>query len=265
MAVDHSIAVFAGCDVSENHGAMVFRGIDGRLIGMTVLVDKVKWAAPIMAAFPGKSWVFNMAASVPKPTPENAETVECARLDVLDRWTRQSIRGLGVHTQASGMPPLRVVYCAIEEAALSRGGLYDLGQAAGAVKVALWGERVSLRGHDPKTVKKYATGAGDASKEDVARTLAESEWQPIDYRPLIDGRYPPGEDLADADALCRMARTEYRLRHGLDDPKALPSHQVEAFLRVTRNRQVNVLAREWASKAGAEAMLERQTGGRRGR
>jgi len=130
-------------------------------------------------------------------------------------------------------------------------------ELAGHVKMNLfsrWNASLPtyLRIHDPRSVKMFGTGNGNATKRMMykefsvsAPPVVQSLVPPalfVEKKKDIDG---PGTDLVDAYYLSQMCKVEHFVRQGVYTLEKLPEAQRRIFLRVTKTNPVNLLARQY--------------------
>lgn len=215
----------AGCDISLNHGAIVFiKTSTAAAAEYEFFTDKMKYA--------GK---FGGACILP-PKVLDRDQKAVYRLSQIREWLDEKL------------PPLqtlgRLRVAATEGYAFSQTQqAHQLGEVGGVVRLHLY-SLVPYRIHDPATVKLYATGKGNATKDEM-RDAVLRQWNfPTEAaRNSLEPRVL--EDLADAYTLARMALTELQLRSGEVELKQLFEHQIRAFNRVTKANPVNLLVRGW--------------------
>lgn len=142
-----------------------------------------------------------------------------------------------------GIAPEAELGFAVEDYAMAAGyRAHQIGEVGGCLRMLVCRAEVPFRLHDPGSVKLFATGRGDADKEDVGRAVVD-RWG-VDFRPYGE---KVGEDLFDAYVLARMLLTEVRVRAGTLFLRDLTDAERRVFLRVTRARPVNLADRSWSS------------------
>lgn len=222
-----------GWDVSPTHGAAVALDPDGRLLDFAFLADKTgdvktKAAQEHGTAFPHLT---------PKAMPEQ-EARDMRRLVPTMRlflqWRTRLAAPAGERT-----------YGTIEAYAFgAAAGAHTKGEIGGLLRLALMQGRWWLRTHDPTSVKIFATGRGDAEKDEVEAGV-ERKWGPPVVQALSAYGKSPKEDLIDAYVLARMGLREVQLRAGRIQLHQLPEEEVRVFNRCTKPQPVNVLGRDW--------------------
>lgn len=123
---------------------------------------------------------------------------------------------------------------------------HQLGELGGVIRLLCWDESIPFRVHDPSTVKLYATGKGNAEKEEMIQAMYEA-WLEVndlyDYRTSLPKTTL--EDVADAHAIASMLSIEDCLRRGMTQLSDLPEHRIRAFNRITKANPINLLGRDW--------------------
>ncbi len=125
-------------------------------------------------------------------------------------------------------------HVALEDHAFSAQGqsIYQLGHMHGLVRFGLvagglrYGtNRVPVRLYDVGSIKKFATGAGNATKVQMIIAASKEHFPADEYGEPADG------NLADAYWIARMLQAEMGLRTGLLDPKLLLAREREILQR----------------------------------
>lgn len=219
---------FVGWDQSLNHAGVVELNARGELVQVDWICEKAK--ACTRAA---GDMIPALVRRMPDP-----DARQVARLRWVRAWIRVKLRVLAENNPSG-------VYVALEDYAHGAAmRAHQIGEVGGHVRAqACDTPGVFLRLHDPLSVKLFATGRGDATKEEVAEAVRE-RWG-HDFGSLDK---QVAEDLYDALALAHMARTEYMVRNGTSPLSALADGERRVFLRTTKARPVNLLDRPWLSK-----------------
>lgn len=228
-----------GWDVSPTHGAAVALGADGRILDFVFLAEAP--AAVKTAAGRDHGLVLPQLAKNAIPEQEIRDMRRLVpTMRMFLQW-RQRLAGAGGDR----------CYGAIEAYAFGAGkGAHTKGEIGGLARLVLMQGGWWLRTHDPTSVKIYATGRGDAEKDDVADGVAR-KWgrSVIDALAGFDSRkakkQPVFEDLVDAYVLARMCHREIQLRSGEVLVRDLPEEEIRVFNRATKALPVNALGREW--------------------
>jgi len=218
----HQAVAFLGFDMSLNHGALIALDKDGKLIGSAVLSTTQKdEKRPEVSRIPDHVLAH-----------EDKATLSVKRLDWLKAWVQRSLHAI------NSTIGRRDLYIAIEDYAYAKAkGAHQLGEIGGIVRIvcAMFAQ---VRLHDPSTVKVFATGKGNASKDEVIAGVKQ-RWgvEPPPYAAATR------EDFCDAYTLAQMVRVEYLVRSGKVDLQGLPEEDRRNFLRVTPGAPVNLLDR----------------------
>lgn len=132
---------------------------------------------------------------------------------------------------------------------------HQLGEVVGIAKRELFREGLSLRLHEPGTVKAFATGNYQADKEmmvsalEVYEDLGHVKGLPKNRRaPKTDKLFSSFTDIADAYFLARLVFTEHQLRLGKLQLEQLTQGQRQIFLRTTKKYPVNILDRPFTRR-----------------
>lgn len=236
---------FVGSDVSLNHGALVRihevcpgepeenQRLD---IDCRYFTDKKTYAK-----------AFSEGAHVGTEYEEK-ETHQVSRLTAIERWLTPRVHAL------SGAPDPLPTFVAIEGYAYAMANqAHQLGEVGGVVRTVLWGHCFPFRIHSPSSVKKFATGKGNATKEEmVAAARTRFAFPFLSHVDRLEDRTV--EDLADATWLAEMARVEWKLREGELALQKLPEHQRQVFLSVAKREKTNILGRDWIRRTPTAAL-----------
>lgn len=95
--------------------------------------------------------------------------------------------------------------CIEDYAFAAKGKVFHIGENTGIFKYRLWGSKIEYKTVPPTQVKKFATGRGNANKEDMyAAFKAESR---LDLQGILgvatDQIKSPVADIADAYYICK--------------------------------------------------------------
>jgi len=130
------------------------------------------------------------------------------------------------------------------------GSLFQIGGFIEGVKLLLFKKNIPLRLVSPKTGKLFATGNGNADKNQIIEAV-KTKWEKINFLELIFSNRKKKvtksdlskiEDLCDAYSLARLLDTELKLRKGQIRIQDLEEHEIQVFNRVTRKRPENILS-----------------------
>jgi len=230
VVVKDGLTVF-GCDISLNHGAVV-------VLEASLKQEPAKPQIQAMRFFTDKKKYSKADGGthleLSKGLDHDQKTM--SRLAKVQAWYAALLREF--------LPDI----IGVEGYAFSRANqAHQLGEVGGMVRLTTFNDGRSLRIHDPATLKLFATGKGNATKDEV-RDAVHDDWnyfwttfnlQQEDYEPRVL------EDFADAYTLAQMVVVEARLRCGSTTLSQLEPHQIRAFNRVTKVNPVNLLVREW--------------------
>jgi hypothetical protein len=235
---DRFLAV--GWDQSLNHAGVVALDPEGCEVGVIVLANQARHAT--------RKGTYRIPKKVREADPDPVYR-EAVRLLWLRAFYREARGRLYEMAHEIGVDR---IFVGIEDYAYrAPQGAHQLGEAGGMLVATMFdGNGISVRKHDPSTVKRFATGRGDAGPDDVrlyANRLGHdfTGWG-------VEGDYPPVEELDDAFVLASMVRQEVLVRAGVLPLADLDEHERSIFLRVTKRNPVNLLARPWIAKRGEE-------------
>lgn len=224
--------VAAGGDISVNHMAVV------ALLGSTPLLVRYM-SQTKKGVSDDPRWLSCCAPKRGKGQDVTAFKVE--RLRVLKGLLQATATGMAY--LAHGKP----IHMAIEDYAYgAKGrGIYQIAEVGGQARLSFGGV-AKLRLHDPDTVKLFAAGKGNASKDEVIDAMVED----YGHRWLLDvPRFDSDDvrsDVADATALAEMVRVEMELRSGRARLSDYGDNVRRVFERVTKANPTKLLEREWA-------------------
>jgi len=112
---------------------------------------------------------------------------------------------------------LNADYVAIEDYAFDGIGMsFHIGEFTGQIKQWLYNSGKHIRFYDITSVKKFATGSGNAKKPDIAKAFVEKYLNTPGgdkFSLLPDGRSPK-EDITDAFFICKLLERELQIRSG---------------------------------------------------
>lgn len=138
-------------------------------------------------------------------------------------------------------------YVAFEGYAFNaKGKVFDIAESTMCTKLFFYENEVSIRIYDPNSIKKFATGKGNAKKEQMDKVFDKDTF---DHLPAGKS---PRVDLVDAYFVAELLRMELKLRLGLINLKDLPKEKIEIFNRVTRAYPENILVRPFIEGAKNE-------------
>lgn len=224
---------YAGLDVSPTHSGLVVLDEAGRLLRF-YFIGKTQKECKLPKNASGEGLCYPSELTGSKMPDAGQRSVY--RLGWMRSWFGDVMsRVLKDHDP---------IHLAIEDYAFGAGqGAHQIGEVGGMIRLHLLYETsVCFRLHDPKTVKLYMTGRGDADKSVVRDAVREATG--VDFESYgISTK--TAEDLYDSYALALLVRDEVLLRAGKITLRDLPEARVRVFNRVTRANPTNILAREW--------------------
>jgi len=230
-----SDVLVVGADISVRHSALVVADQGGKVVAVRYLCAKVKNAKKALG---GTRCTPKTSKDVDGPTYEIRRLIWLR--DYYERLTTEVAEiavGLGVES----------VHVGIEDYAYrAEMKAHQIGEASGVFRLACKDLGFMLRLHDPSSVKMFATGRGNASKEEVQEGAIakwgdqfEAQKYPEETGDGIRG------DVADAFTLLMMTKTELDLRAGRVALGDLPKEELRIFNRITKKYPVNLLERPW--------------------
>lgn len=128
---------------------------------------------------------------------------------------------------------------------------YQYGELGCCARMELARNSCAFRIHDPKSVKMFAFGKGNADASQLLEIVPESlrsEWKRIERG--LKGQQV-AEDLAVAYWMARLVWIEVELRAGRKLLSSLKPHEIRVFNRVTKTYPTNLLDREWCTYESA--------------
>lgn len=235
--------IFGG-DISLNHGALVLLKTSPDLAQIDMLSPfgfstvKGHCQSPVL-----RLRHLNIKS-------EDKESAQVERLELIRDWLEDYL-DLGLTAPQPELPYIGLegyAYGASHQA-------HQLGEVGGLVRLAAcYPMRTyaggNLRIHAPTVAKKFCTGNGKATKDEMIEA-AQRQWGfPLPgiveaFTHLPKKAQESLEDLTDAYALAMLVLTELRLRRGVVTLESLPQHQRDVFLAVSKSYPTNILAREW--------------------
>jgi Holliday junction resolvasome RuvABC endonuclease subunit len=235
-------SLYAGWDQSCNHAGAVLLGPEGEVRGEWFLAHQKK----LMVSRPGTVGTLlpKHARVSGRPKGRTAEVARVARLVFLRSWVDDVIQQMCTEALLDDAQ----LYAVVEDYAhRAAQGAHQLGEVGAVMRLGLMramdGDApIHLRLHGPESLKLFASGKGNAPKEDVQSGI----WDQfrVSYEDFDE---PVLGDLTDAYALAQMGRLEQSVRAGATMLADLPEHWRKLFLRVTPTNPVNLLARPWTS------------------
>jgi len=241
-----------GADISVNHSAVVALTAEGQCATVRYLCSKKMDAKKRLG---GERVLIKIARHKTK------EQFEMERLvwlrdyyDTITEW----LAGVAIANKAGAVYVAQEAYAFSAGQRRSKDGMpigggskpYQIGEAGAIFKLACKDLGFKMRLHDPSSVKMFATGLGNAPKDDVRnavykmiyedRSGLELECFPSDKDGGVQG------DVADAYVLAMMARLEVEVRAGRVSLADLDKDKRRIFLRTTKTNPVNLLDRPWS-------------------
>jgi len=145
-------------------------------------------------------------------------------------------------------------YASVEDYAYgAKGRVFSIGEFVGEVKRFIyWGwddnnQGMKLRLVDPCSIKMWATGRGNATKEDMVDVYDKVRKDPLklDFLPRFKS---PKDDIVDAFFIAELLQMELKLRRGLIQLKDLTEKQIQIFNRTTKSQKENLLSTDFYEK-----------------
>jgi Holliday junction resolvasome RuvABC endonuclease subunit len=141
-------------------------------------------------------------------------------------------------------------YAAIEGYAMNAKGLvFNIAEATMCTKLSLYENDIPFRIYDPNSIKKFATGHGNAGKVEMHESFKELSELKVNLSKLPELKCPR-EDLIDAFFIASLLQIELKLRYGIITLRDLPPETIMIFNRTTRFYPENILARQFIRKDG---------------
>lgn len=131
-------------------------------------------------------------------------------------------------------------YVAFEDYAYAAiGKVFNIAESTGILKATLYEKDIPIRLYDPPSIKKYATGYGNADKVRMKQTY---EKHPFRFPEKVN------DDIIDAFFITRLLRKELSLRAGIDKLENLKEHERQVFIRCTKSYPENILVRPFLQR-----------------
>lgn len=131
----------------------------------------------------------------------------------------------------------------------AKGKVFDIAEATMVTKLRMYDNGCKIRIYDPNTIKKFASGHGNADKVRMGESFNKFDGMKPEIDLLADAKSPK-EDIVDAFFAAKLLQLELKLRKGLIAVKDLPMKQIEVFNRVTKAYPENILVRPFIHKGG---------------
>lgn len=213
---------FTGFDISLNHGAAVT--LDFTRPSMQVAIDIFTTKKSIAKKHGG--------AFFQKPTGKDDDILAITRLDFISTWIERIL-----HLRAPAYAGIEGYAYAMPHQA------HQLGEVGGLARMHFYRLRIPYRIHDPASIKKYLTGKGNATKQEMI-AFALRKWSFLFLDRHQDDETTCG-DIVDACAIATLVNIEHKLRTGTLTHPDLPEDTLHVFNRVTKANPINLLARSW--------------------
>jgi Holliday junction resolvasome RuvABC endonuclease subunit len=163
-------------------------------------------------------------------------------------WIKQEIMSFVLDSKPS--------YAAIEGYALNAKGLvFNIAEATMCTKMALYENNIPLRIYDPNSIKKFATGHGNAGKVEMHEAFENFTELKVNLRELPELK-SPREDLIVAFFIAKLLQLELKLRYGIIALRDLPLETITIFNRTTKFYPENILARPFIKRDGGECRID---------
>lgn len=139
-------------------------------------------------------------------------------------------------------------YVAFEDYAFAaHGRVFNIAEAAGALKVEYYQAGVPIRLYDPGSIKKFATGFGNADKVRMVDTYNE-----LPIKEKLDGLV--NDDIVDAYFIAELLLMEIKLRKAIVSLKDLNEEKISIFNRCTKSYPENILVRPFIKSLKSESI-----------
>lgn len=223
-----------GCDISLDHAGFCFLNEDGKVLDYQFYSQIKKEIA--------EDAEHGILLTVKKQDGEDPLQFQMRRLSEY----LELFKDIGRHVVADCFSIEGYAYQTVTNSITQNSELM------GMIKHHLYKNGFSFRIHDPLSVKFFAVGKGNATKDEMVEQAAKEGFVPnasfkmrkkklkTGFVNEMDG---PKTDVVDAYFLARLLWTELKLRTGELLLKDLPEYQVMVFNRVTKTYPVNILAR----------------------
>jgi len=236
-----------GADISLEHGAFCILNEDGLQESyLYVTNDEKEYAVnPSSAAF----------LDVVRGKEESLESYRIRR-------TKSFLDIFQKHIMGYITAVVDEIYFSIEGYAYraSTNSIVQQGELNGQMKSMIYFDGGKIRIHDPSSLKLFATGKGNATKQEMLDQSLEEGfycWAPCyktknTVKKKISGKIEktvkhdidgPKTDVIDAYFLARFLWYELQLRSGAKEMADLPEHKIRVFNKVSKSYPINVLAR----------------------
>ena len=144
-------------------------------------------------------------------------------------------------------------YIAVEDYAFGANGVvFDIGEFVGFVKISAFQKNIPLRLYDPNSIKKFATGSGNADKITMYDAFVKLNTIKPDIStlpiPTKGSGASPTSDVIDAHYIASLLATEIKLRKGIVALRSLSEANISIFNRVTKAHPVCILDTEFLKK-----------------
>lgn len=198
-------------------------------------------------------------------TPINYDVVRLRKLGVtFIQWLEELLDTINI--------PEDCFYAAIEGYSMgsrNTNSIFQLGELGGLMKQFLVSIDILLRVYPPKSVKKFCTGSGVASKRLMVYTAGQHEFlvpenslkrdsKKLKKKIEVDGQEyekditGPGCDLCDAFLIGRMLQDEVLLKLGIQDLMLLGKPQYEAMTTTSKTNPVSLLEQAFVGLSGSQ-------------
>ena len=236
---------FMGSDLALNHAASVVVDSTGEVIDYKFLIDKT---------FAAKN-PKGIRLHLPKCFRDKADDRK-KDSDLKDMWRLDFLSGWMYDTMAEFNPD----FIGVEGYAYDASGrVHQAAELCGQYKLMAWQNEKPLRVCGIQSLKMWATGKGnatkemvmDAAKDRVGDLFAQNNPPQIKSKNgLSKLNRQAEEDLSDAYWVSQMLWVEWRLRFGLMSLEDLTHDQRRVINRVTKSMPIGILARPWTYPEG---------------
>lgn len=220
-----------GADISPTHAGLVLLNMAAEICHVWFVTSTVKDAAKDG----GTRLPPEYATAKTDKRIEDPGARAALRLLWMWRWFEMVMGELGMWCVDGAF-----LAVALEDYAMGmEQGSHMIGETGGVFKLcALNRPYVSLRLHEPITLKMFVTGRGDKRAKDVMGDAVKAKWK-VDF-----SKYgKAADDLVDAYSLARMALLEAQVRNGQVALKDCDEAALRVFNRTTDAYPENCLSR----------------------
>ena len=119
--------------------------------------------------------------------------------------------------------------------------VFQIGGLGELIRLCLFRHGVPFKEYTPPSIKKYATGKGNAEKSEMVLAAFKDGFDVSTY-----GKN--GEDLADAYFIAKMLNDEMYIHKNIDHLEKLNTRKKEVFLQVSKSNIIPLIEQSFVSK-----------------